>query len=270
MGKSSILRSQGPNMPQSLIPLAVSSAIFVCTFAAALLGMALRRRLPDDHLSEDSKDVIQLIMGLIATMAALVLGLLIASANGSYQTESDEVQRASASIVELGALLAHYGPEASDAHKRLHQAVTAAATKIWRKDPSKPKEPGPAGVPAEGSNFYESIARLSPSTEAQRFIQKRALEIGSSLRQTRALLAEQTASSLPWPFVAVLVVWISMLFLGFGLFARANMTVIAAFVTGALSVASAIFLILELNDPFGGLMSISDAPLRNALATISP
>src|SRR5437762_1831848 len=110
MGKSSILRSQGPNMPQSLIPLAVSSAIFVCTFAAALLGMALRKRLPDD---EDSKDVIQLIMGLIATMAALVLGLLIASANGSYQTESDEVQRASASIVELGALLAHYGPEAS-------------------------------------------------------------------------------------------------------------------------------------------------------------
>ena len=105
-------------MPQSLTPLAISAVIFLCTFAAAILGMALRRRLPDDQLSEDSKDVIQLIMGLIATMAALVLGLLIASANSSYQTESDELQRASASIVELGSLLAHYGPEASESRHR--------------------------------------------------------------------------------------------------------------------------------------------------------
>ncbi len=257
-------------MPQSLTPLALALVIFACTFAAALLGMALRKRLPDDHLTENSKDVIQLIMGLVATMAALVLGLLIASANSSYQTESDEVQRASASIVELGSLLAHYGPEASESRQRLHEAVTAAAGKIWRTDASKPKKPGPGGVPPEASAFYESIARLAPGTEAQRFIQKRALEIGSSLRQTRALLAEQMGSSLPWPFLTVLVVWISMLFLGFGLFARANTTVIAAFLTGALSVSSAIFLILELNEPFGGLMAISDAPFRNALATISP
>jgi hypothetical protein len=197
-----------------------------------------------------------------------VLGLLIASANSSYQTESDEVQRASASVVELGALLAHYGPEASESRQRLHAAVTAATGKIWRKEVSKPKQPG--GVTPEASAFYESIARLAPGTEAQRFIQKRALEIGSSLRQTRALLAEQTGSSLPWPFLTVLGVWISMLFLGFGLFARANTTVIAAFLTGALSVSSAIYLILELNEPFGGLMAISDAPFRNALATISP
>jgi len=256
-------------MPQSLIPLSVSLVIFVCTFAAALLGMALRKRLPHDHLTEDSKDVIQLIMGLIATMAALVLGLLIASANSSYQTESDELQRASASIVELGGLLAHYGSEATELRHRLHGAVMAAREKIWRKGATPPEKPGPAGIPPESSAFYESIARLSPSTDAQRFIQQRALEISSSLRQTRALLSEQIASSLPRPFVTLLAVWISLLFLGFGLFARANMTVVAAFLIGALSVSSAIFLILELNDPFGGLMQISDAPLRNALATIS-
>ena len=137
---------------------------------------------------------------------------------------------------------------ANRATGRLHGAVTAARGKIWRKDAGTSKKPGPAGVPAESSSFYESIARLTPSTEAQRFIQKRALEIGSSLRQTRALLSEQSGSSIPWPFLMVLVVWISMLFLGFGLFARANTTVIAAFLIGALSVSSAIFLLLELNE----------------------
>jgi hypothetical protein len=255
-------------MPQSLTPLAISSMIFVCTFAAAILGMALRKGLPDDHLNEDSKDVIKLIMGLIATMAALVLSLLIASANSSYQTQSDELQRASATIFELDGLLSHYGPEASESRQRLREVATAGAEKIWPKDRAQPRKPGNARNVAEAGAFYESIARLAPVTDTQRFIQKRALEISSSLRQTRALMIEQLGSSIPWPFLTVLVIWISMLFLGFGLFARSNTTVTAAFLIGALSVSSAIFLILELNTPYSGLMHISDAPLRNALAQI--
>jgi hypothetical protein len=114
----------------------------------------------------------------------------------------------------------------------------------------------------------KSIAKLSPTTDTQRFIQKRALEIGGELRHTRALMLEQANSSIAWPFLAVLVYWISMLFVGFGLFARTNATVILALVIEALSVSSAIFLILELNRPYLGLMHISDAPLRNALAQI--
>ena len=79
-------------------------------------------------------------------------------------------------------------------------------------------------------------------------------------------MLEQMGSSIPWPFLAVLVFWVSMLFLGFGLFARLNTTVVVAFLIGALS--SSIFLILEMNQPYSGLMRISNAPLRNALAQI--
>ena len=255
-------------MPELFAPLAVSLMIFFCTFAAAVSGMVLRKKLPDDHLSEDSKDVIKLVMGLIATMAALVLGLLIASANSSYETQSGELQQVSATIVELDGILAQYGPEANEPRHRLRVAVSAAVDKIWSKDGVRLGQLAPAATHAEAAGFYDSIAKLSPNTEAQHFIQKRALEISGAIRQTRALMVEQSNSSIPWPFLTVLVFWISMLFVGFGLFARANSTVILAFLIGALSVSSAIFLILDLNHPYLGLMRISGAPLRNALAQI--
>lgn len=255
-------------MPELLAPLAVSLLIFFCTFAAAVCGMVLRKKLPDDHLSEDSKDVIKLVMGLIATMAALVLGLLIASANGSYETQSGELWQVSATIVERDGILAQYGPEAKEPRHRLWVAVSAAVDKIWSKEGLRLGQLAPEAIHAEAADLYDSIAKLSPKTEAQRFIQKRALEIGGSIRHTRALMLEQINSSIPWPFLSVLVFWISMLFAGFGLFARANATVIVALLIGALSVSSAIFLILELDHPYVGLMRISGAPLQNSLAQI--
>jgi amino acid transporter len=102
-------------MPELLAPLAVSLMIFVCTFAAAVFGIILRKKLPEDRLNENSKGVIKLVMGLIATIAALVLGLLIASANSSYETQRGELQQVSATIVELDGILAQYGPEANRA-----------------------------------------------------------------------------------------------------------------------------------------------------------
>jgi len=255
-------------MLEVLNSLTVSLMIFVCTFAAAILGMVLHGKLPDSQLTEDSKDVIKLVMGLIATMAALVLGLLIASANSSYETQSGELQQVSAAIVELDGILAQYGPEANESRHRLRAAVSAAVDKIWSKDGIRLGQLAPVAIHPEAAGFYDSIAKLSPNTEAQHFIQKRALEISGAIRQTRALMLEQINGSMPWPFLTVLVFWISMLFVGFGLFARANATVIVALLIGALSVSSAIFLILELNHPYLGLMRISGAPLSNALPQI--
>src|SRR3984893_15032440 len=153
----SIHPDQGSYMPQLLAPSAVSLMSFVCTFATAVSGMVLRKKLPDDHLSEDSKDVIKLVMGLIATMAALVLGLLIASANSSYETQSGELQQVSATIVELDGILAQYGPEASEPRHRLRAAVSAAVDKIWSKDGIRLGQPAPAAVHAEAAGFYDSI-----------------------------------------------------------------------------------------------------------------
>jgi amino acid transporter len=123
-------------MPQLLAPLVISLMIFVCTFAAAVSGMVLRKKLPDDHLSDDSKDVIKLVMGLIATMAALVLGLLIASANSSYETQSGELQQLSATIVELDGILAQYGPEANEPRQGFVLPFQRRSTKSGRRTAS--------------------------------------------------------------------------------------------------------------------------------------
>ncbi|QBR71691.1 hypothetical protein CU048_10830 [Beijerinckiaceae bacterium] len=252
-------------MPESLSPVVVASIIFACTFAAALFGMVLHRKLPDHHLNDESKEVEKLVMGLIATLAALVLGLLVASAKSSFDRQSAELRQVSATVLELDGLLAHFGPGASEARQRFHSAVSVATAKIWSNDNVR------LGLAnhVEANAFYDSIQNLSPNTEAQRFIQKRALEISAALRQTSALMIERVGSSIPWPFLTILVFWLSVLFLGFGLFASVNATVLVALLIGALSVSSGIFLILELDQPYQGLIRVSDAPLRNALAQIN-
>ena len=116
--------------------------------------------------------------------------------------------------------------------------------------------------------IYESLAALVPRVEAQRFAQQRALQLAITMDDTRRLLYEQAGGSLAWPFFVVLVFWLVMLFFGFSLYARRNATVILTFLVGALTVAGAVFLILELHRPFSGLMQISSAPIRNALMQI--
>ena len=242
--------------------LATASVVFGCSFGSALIGMLLHVRLPDGHVDADSKDVMKLVMGLIGTMAALILGLLIASANSSYNAQSSELQSLSANVVLLDRLLISYGPEAKEARDQLRNAVAAAHDRIW----------SPAGVKSTNldaaTRFVQQLQSLSPKNDAARFIQSRAMQMTESILQTRLLMSEQLSGSIPWPFLTALVLWICVLFLGFGLFVRFNVTVTVALLMGALSVSVAIFLILELSEPYRGLMQISDAPLRHALTQL--
>src|SRR5882724_12681384 len=239
--------------------------VFACVFGGALLGMLLRKILPDDHLSSDSKDVIKLGMGLIGTMAALVLSLLISSAKGSYDIRSSEVTQLSANIMLLDRVLAHYGPEAREARDLLRRTVARLIDQIWPERSAGSSQPTPS---AEAEAFYDKIRALAPHNDAQRSIQAQALTIGTSLGQTRWLLVGQSGRSIPMAFLVVMVCWLAVIFGSFGLFARPNTTVIVALFVCALSFSSAIFLILELDQPFEGLIQISSAPMREALARL--
>jgi hypothetical protein len=255
---------------QIMAPLNIALVIFGVIFLGALLGVGLRRRLPEQHIGESSKDVVRLVMGLIGTMAALVLGLLIASAKGSYDTQSGELVQLSAQIVQVDRMLSAYGPEANEARAQFRSAVERAVDRIWPSDHPGTANldlPGNANVP---TTSFATIANLQPQTNAQRAAQSRALEIATDLSRTRVLMYEQSGSSIAWPFLVVLVFWLLILFMGFGLFAPSNATVIVTLLVGALSVAGAIFLILELDQPYAGLMQLSSTPLRNALAQIGP
>jgi hypothetical protein len=247
--------------------MAIGWITFACVFGGALIGVLVRPVLPGHHLSDESKDIVRLGMGLVATMAALVLSLLIASAKSSYDSWRTGFNQVSADLILLDKTLAHYGPEAQDARDLLRRTVASILDQIEHFS-----VPGttPMEVPAAtagGGALYDEIQRLSPQTDAQRRLQSQALESILALAHTRWLLVEeQGSSSIPMPFLVVLVFWLTVLFASFGLFAPRNLTVMATMLTCAASVSAAIFLILELDRPFGGLIQISSASLQNAFA----
>jgi hypothetical protein len=225
--------------------------------------MVLHTILPEQHLSADSKDVIKLGMGLIATMSALVLALLTNSAKGSFDTQRNELTQMSASIILLDRVLAHYGPETKDARDLLKETVNNMINRMWPEEGS-----GPQLQPVAAEAFYDKIQALSPQNDVQRQLQAQAVKISIDIGQSRWLLFEQGGRSIPMPFLVLLIFWVTVIFLSFGLFAPRNATVIVTLFLCALSLSGAIFLILELDHPFGGLVSISSAPLRSALSQI--
>jgi len=249
-------------------PMVISWIVFGCVFGAAMLGMVLRSVVPEHHLSADSKDVVKLGMGLIATMSALVLALLIASAKSSHDTQNGEVIQMSADFIQLDRVLAHYGPETKEARAMLRDVIARGFGVETGSNNYRPESLDTAAVKAGANNFYEKIQQLTPVNETQRALHSQAMELGAELGRTRALLLEQTGGSIPMPFLIVMIFWFTMIFLTFGLFAPSNTTVVSVLLVCSLSVAGAIFLILELDRPFEGLIQISEAPMRDALSRL--
>lgn len=249
-------------------PLLIGSLTFALSFGASLAGMTLHNRLPDDHLDSDLKDVVKLVMGLIATMAALVLGLLVASAQSSYNSQNGNLQQLAADMSQLDHALAIYGSELTNARDLLRQLTVTVHDGIWTTNGVQTANLDPRVVRSQADTFFAALQSLTPKTDAQRFAHSEALQLSASIAQVRSLMFEQVRSAIAWPFLAILIFWISVLFLGFGLLARFHATVAIALLIGSLSVSAAIFLILELGDPYTGLIELSDAPLRDVLAQI--
>jgi hypothetical protein len=241
----------------------ISLIVFACIFGGALLGIFLHRSLPQHHLASDSKDIVKLGMGLVGTMAALVLGLLVASAKGSYDAQSAELTQMAANIALLDRGLALYGPETKETRALLRGAVVRILDQMWSKDGASS---APTVAPSGGEILYEKIQALSPKNDMQRSLQGQALSIAVDIGKTRWLMYAQQATSVSIPLLVVLVLWLTVIFISFGLFAPFNATVVASLFVSALSVSGAIFLILEMYGPYSGLIQISSAPLRAALA----
>jgi len=247
-------------------PLAVIGwIVFACVFGSALIGMSLHRVLPEHHLASESKDVVKLGIALIATMSALVLSLLLSSAKSSFDTRNQEFAQMAANMVLLDRLLAHYGADAKPARASLRGSVEEALAQVWPDENFHPTNLAPASTNPEA--IFEIIQSLSPQNDTQRSVKSQALATATNLAQSRWLMfAQATESPIPIPFLVVLVFWLCIIFASFGLYAPGNLTVVATLGVCALSVAGAIFLILELALPFAGVIRVSSAPLRGALA----
>ena len=252
-----------------MAPIAISFLAFALALVGILLGSVMQRMLPEGHLSSDSKEVVKLGMGVVATLAALVLGLLVASAKGTYDARESEINQITAYVILLDNLLAKYGEEAQAARASLRQAIPAVVDRIWREGQYMPLRSTPFKASAEGEAFYQRVQELQPSNDIQRGLKERITQVTTDLAQARFLLFSHLGSSIPVPFLAVLLFWMIILFAGFSLMAPANATTLASLVICALSVSGAIFLILELDQPLSGMMVIPSEPLRNALPALS-
>lgn len=240
-----------------------SLIVLACLIAAVLVGRSLRHVLPEGHVSADSRDAVKLAMGLVATMSALVLGLLVSSAKGSYDTERTEVIQMAAKIAFLGRVLEVYGPEASGVRAQLRDTVEQGIRQMWPGEMHRPANSAPDTQ--AGNAVYGAIQRLSPQNDTQAALKSQAATSTMDLAQVRSLLAAQSVPSISTPMLIILVLWLVVIFLGFSVLAPPNATTILALMISALAVAGAIFLILELDQPFGGVIRISSEPMVNAL-----
>ena len=257
-----------PIASAAMSPVAIALLVFACTLGTAFVGMFLHARLPDRHLAAESQDVVKLVMGLIATMAALVLGLLIASANTAHDAQINELKTASANVVLLDRTLEFYGVRAKSARDALRDVVRETHDRVWVSGDVRIETLNSMRTQDAGKNAMGLIMRLSPKNELQKTMKTRAIDQTQNIMRSRILMLERLGSPISWPFLVVLIFWISVLFLGFGLLVRFNATVMVALAVGALSVAAAMLLILELGDPYRGFMRISDKPVLDALAQI--
>ena len=243
---------------------AAASIVFGSLFGSMLLGMRLRAVLPPNHLSEEAKDSVRVAMASVATMTALVLGLLVASTKSSYDAKRNEVTQMAAKIDYLDRVLANYGPDTKETRALLHRLVETALVHVW---PDEKRSHHASLDPSESwvEALPNAIQALSPQNHTQRSYKSQAVKLAADLGQTRWLLYEQEESSVSMPMLIIVISWLAIIFASLGLFAPPNLTVIIALMLAVFSVSGAIFLILDLDSPFDGIIQISSAPMRNAL-----
>ncbi len=241
--------------------------VSIITLLLLIVAIISGMQFSEKGFSTDTKDTVKLATSLVATMSALVLGLLVSSAKNSYDTVRSEVIDLSSKVVFLDRLLIGYGPEAANSRVLAREWIEAATNRMWPKEPGQAPDLTPSGEAAKG--VYLSIQNLPAKDDVQRAVKTEATQVIVEIGKIRSLLAAQSVPSISKLMLAVLISWLVIIFFSFSMLAPTNAPAITSLIISALSVCGAIFLILELDHPFGGLMGISSEPMRNALAQLS-
>jgi len=248
--------------------LAIAAIVLACVFGGALAGLYLRSLLPSHHLQEDSKDIVKLAIGVVATMSALLLGLLVSSAKDSFDKMSDELTQTSVRVIQVDRTLALYGPETKEVRDKLRHEFQAVVEALFSQDKSSLAQLHAPGAGDRVSGLQAAIHALTPRGDEQRELRSHAAALAGEVSANRTLLLLQQHDSISVPLLVVVVSWFALIFVGFGLFSPRNGTAIAALFLCALSVSGAMFLILEMDDPLRGIVRISDVPMRSAIAIL--
>lgn len=242
--------------------------VSLIVFASAMLGMLIRRKLPKSHLSDETKGVVTLSMGVVGTLTALVLSLLIATASSTYNTRNEEITALAAKVIQLERLLRRYGPEADGKRDLLHRYTAMKLQDLFPKGSAKPVLANPRTITLF-EELQDQLAAMEGHSTQQRWLLSQAQALTTDIAEMRWLLIEQDVLGIPVPVLLVVLFWLCLLFVSFGLFAPPNATVTVVLFLCAVAVAGAIRTILDLSRPFEGVVRVSGEPLRHALDMIN-
>ncbi|MFM0738440.1 hypothetical protein PQQ51_14450 [Paraburkholderia xenovorans] len=258
----------------------IGSALLVFAFLliATGVGVSVRPLLPEEHKAHETVQLIQLVIGMLVTFAALVLGLMTASAKASFDTASNDLRTYAADLIEFDTTLQEYGRDTDAARQLLRTYTAAAIASTWPREAAPPGDyPKDLGTP-DNSNSMENarlgdmlteVGRQLRQLHAHDPLQQRALD--DALTQYRRAvdarwkIIEEAHSSISQPFFKTLTFWLCVIFLSFGLIAPRNALALVTITLGAVSIASAIYVIVDLDTPFTGPIVISSMPMRDAL-----
>ena len=246
----------------------ISVAVGVLTFGLGIFGLFLQRLLPENHMSTGSREMIGAIIGLVTLLLALVLGTLVGSAYGFFATQKSNVETLGARSIQLNMALVQYGPEAQPLRDGLKRALKKSYHTIWGGGDTDPKELEVGSYLPMFMAMNAGIASLNPKTPAQTQLDGTIGVNAAIIEQTRLVMSLQLASSVSWPLLNIVVSWAMLLFCGFGVLSRLNATSVVALGFGSFAVASAVFLILELNEPFTGLFRIPGASVEETIRAV--
>jgi hypothetical protein len=249
---------------------AICSAIAV--FIAGLAGLALQRIVPEKHLTGAPRDMVGAVVGLLGLLSALVLGLLIWTAYGVYSAQNLAIQTLAGKVLQFDLALSDYGPEADKIRAQLKENLAKTIDEVWH--------PGRRVTDADfaAENFKGAIRNLRareplqealhPTTDQEKQALTAATAAMDAIGQTRMQMSFALASPVSYPLVIMVVTWAALLFFGYGLMSKANAVSMSAVLIGAVAVASATLLVLDLSNPYSGLFRVSSAPLKQVLAVL--
>jgi hypothetical protein len=246
----------------------ISLAVGVLTFGFGMLGLALHRLLPERHMSRGSKDMIGAIMGLVSLLLALVLGTLVGSAYGFFAAQKANIETLCARSLELDLAFRQYGAETEPLRQALRASMSDAYNAIWGNGATYQQQFDVGAYMPRFEKWNETTAALSAHTPTETQLLSSMIASSSAYQQTRLLTSLQLASPVAWPLIVIVVSWAMLLFCGFGALSDLNSTSAAALGLGSFAVASAIFLILELSEPYTGLFRIPAASMEQTLAAL--
>jgi len=245
--------------------LLIALIVFICLFGSAMAGSYVRQRLPSHHLSDESVAVLKLATGLIATMSALVLGLLVSSAKGTFDTTRAELEGAAAKVVEFDRVLARYGPQTQPIRTQLKHNYAEILQILASRDRARLALLDSPEAINRSEALQQQVADLSPATDNQRTLKASALQMMDAVFAARWLTLLQANQSIPPVMLVILITWLSIIF---GLFAPRNGTILVVLMMCALSTAATILLVEELNRPLDGLITVSLEPMLHTLGRL--